>query len=139
MKKLRILKGILVRTRAHEILMGFIAFIFLDALFILLVEPGITRYGDALWYCYAVLSTVGFGDIVATTLLGKLASALLTAYALIAIAIITGVIVNYYSQMIQLRQRESIAAVADKLERLQELSKEELQELSDMVKRFRAR
>ncbi len=137
MQKLRILNGILKRTKANRILMSYIIFFFLDALFILLVEPGLNSYGDALWYCYAVLSTVGFGDIIISTFLGKLASVVLTVYSLIVIAIITGVIVNFYTQVIQTQQNNTLAVFADKLERLPELSKEELTELSRDVKKFR--
>ena len=50
MKKLRILWGILKRTRADHILLGFILFLLADAAVIRLVEPDIHRYGDALWY-----------------------------------------------------------------------------------------
>ncbi len=136
MKKLRILKSILVRTHTTQILFSFLLFIFADALVILLVEPEINTYGDALWYCYAVISTAGFGDIVVSTLIGKIASVLLTVYALVAIAIVTGVIVNYYNQIIQIRQKETLAAFVDKLEHLPELSREELAEMSEKVKRF---
>lgn len=138
MQKLRILRGILVRTKAYQLLSSFLVFFFLDALLIWLAEPDITRYGDALWYCYAVVSTVGFGDIVAVTLVGKIASVLLTVYALIAIAIITGVIVNFYTQMIQIQQKNSLAAFAERMERLPELSREELVVLSNEIKNFRA-
>ena len=51
MKKLRILWGILKRTRADHILLGFVLFLLADAAVIRLVEPDIHRYGDALWYC----------------------------------------------------------------------------------------
>lgn len=137
MQKLRILSGILKRTKADRIILSFIIFFFLDALFILIVEPGLNNYGDALWYCYAVLSTVGFGDIVITTFLGKLASVILTVYSLVVIAIFTGVIVNFYTQVIQNHQKNTLAAFADKLEHLPELSKEELHELSKDIKKFR--
>jgi len=66
-----------------------------------------------------------------------LASVLLTIYSLIVIAIITGVIVNYCTQIIQLRQKESLVAVLNDLEHLEEMSKEELAELSNRVKHFR--
>ena len=82
MKKLRILWGILKRTRADHILLGFVLFLLADAAVIRLVEPDIHRYGDALWYCYAVISTAGFGDIVTVTLIGKICSVLLTIYTI---------------------------------------------------------
>lgn len=136
MKKLRILKSILVRTHTTQVLFSFLLFILADALVIQLAEPQIDAYGDALWYCYAVISTIGFGDIVASTLIGKIASVLLTVYSIVAIALITGVIVNYYNQIIQIRQKETIAAFIDKLENLPQLSREELAEMSEKAKLF---
>lgn len=137
MKKLRILGGVFKRTGADRVLLSYLLFVFADALVILLVEPGIHRYGDALWYCYAVLSTAGFGDIVAATLVGKLCSVALTAYSLFALAILTAVVVNYFTQIIEIRQKNTLAAFMDRLERLPELTPEELEELSKNVHRFR--
>ena len=52
-----------------------------------------------LWYCYEVISTAGFGDVVAVTFIGKMCSVLLTIYSLFVVAIATGVVVNFYTQM----------------------------------------
>ena len=130
MKKLRILWGILKRTRADHILLGFVLFLLADAAVIRLVEPDIHRYGDALWYCYAVISTAGFGDIVTVTLIGKICSVLLTIYTIFVVAIVTGVVVNFYTQLVEMQQKETLAMFMDKLERLPELSKEELEHIS---------
>ena len=59
MKRIKVLGNVLKRTRADKIIIGFIVFIFAIAAVIQLVEPDINRYGDALWYCYAVISTAG--------------------------------------------------------------------------------
>ena len=116
MKKLKILWGILRHTHADRILLGFVLFLLADAAIIQIVEPDINRYGDALWYCYAVISTAGFGDIVAVTLIGKTCSVLLTIYT---------------------QRKETLAAFMDKLERLPELSKDELETISRNIKRYR--
>lgn len=137
MQKLRVMKGVFVRTGAHRILSSFLLFFFLGALVIWLTDPGIDSYGKALWYCYAVVSTVGFGDVVASAFLTRIISVLLTIYGLFALAILTGVIVNFYTQMIQIQQRDTLSAYADKLEHLPELSPEELEELSQKVRKFR--
>ena len=136
MKKLHILKNVLVRTHADKILSTYLIFVFLSALVIRVIEPGISSLPTALWYCYAVISTVGFGDVVVTTYIGKLISALLTVYSLLVIALVTGVIVNYYNQLIQIRQKETLAAFTDKLQRLPELSKEELEEISRNARQY---
>ena len=132
MKKLRILWGILKRTRADHILLGFVLFLLADAAVIRLVEPDIHRYGDALWYCYTE-----FGDIVTVTLIGKICSVLLTIYTIFVVAIVTGVVVNFYTQLVEMQQKETLAMFMDKLERLPELSKEELEHISQKVRKFR--
>ena len=89
MKRIKVLGSVLKRTRADKIIIGFIVFIFAIAAVIQLVEPDINRYGDALWYCYAVISTAGFGDVVAVTFIGKMCSVLLTIYSLFVVAMAT--------------------------------------------------
>ena len=137
MKKLRILGEILRRTHADKILLGFVLFMFADAAVIWLVEPEITRYVDSLWYCYVAAATIGFGDFAAKTLIGRIATVILSLYATLVIAIVTGVVVNYFMQIIELRQKETLAHVMDQMERLPEMSPEELKEISERVKHFR--
>ena len=120
----------------YPIIMSFLLFIFADAFVILLAEPGITSYGDALWYCYVVMATVGFGDIVAVTFVGRAASVLITIYALFVCAMVTGVVVNFHAQLIEVQQKDTIAAFADKMQYLPEMSKEELAQISENVKLF---
>lgn len=137
MKRLKILWVILKRTRADRILSSFVLFLLAAAAVIQLVEPDINRYGEALWYCYAVISTAGFGDVVAVTFLGKVCSVLLTIYSLFVVAIVTGVVVNFYSQMVEMQSKETLTMFMDKLERLPELSKEELESLAQKIKKLR--
>lgn len=126
----------MVRTHVDKILITYLVFVGIAALIIQLVEPNIHRFSDALWYCYAVISTAGFGDVIVTTFIAKVVSVLLTIYSVIVIALVTGVVVNYYSQLIQMRQKEAMAAFADRLQRLPELSKEELEEMSMNAREF---
>lgn len=136
MKRLRVLRNILVRTKTDKILIAYVVFVLLSALLIVLFDPAITSYADALWYCYAVISTAGFGDVVATTFVSKILSLLVTMYSTIVIAIVTGVVVNFYTQIIEMQQKETITAFMDKLEHLENMSKEELKEISAKVKKF---
>ena len=50
MKKLKLLWMILKRTKATQILSGYIVFLFVSAAIIQLVEPDINHYGDCLLY-----------------------------------------------------------------------------------------
>lgn len=137
MFKLRTLYLILKQTKADKILASYLLFVFIAAFLILIFDPGITTYGDALWYLYAVISTAGFGDIVVSSFLAKLVSLFVTIYSLIALAILTGVIVNFYNEILENRRSETISTFLDELERLPELSREELESLSKRVHKFR--
>lgn len=137
MKKMRILWQVIKQTRSDEIILSYLMFVFIGALVIFLVDPAIKSYGNALWYCCVVIFTVGFGDLVATVLLSKIATIVLLIYSVLVLAIVTGVIVNFYSQLIRIRQEDTMEAFVYKLENLPDLSKEELKELSLSVKRLR--
>ena len=65
MKKLRVLWRIMKQTGADRILLGFIGFYAICALIVWLGDPQIATYRDALWYCYAVITTIGFGAVLA--------------------------------------------------------------------------
>ena len=136
MKRLRILISVLKKTKADKIIFGFVAYFFVSALIVLIAEPDIKRYGDALWYCYSVFSTVGFGDIVATTFVTKVVSVLLTVYTLFAVAVVTGVVVSFYQSCVEHQFKESKEAFLDKLQRLPELSKDELEEIAQKARKW---
>ena len=133
----RVLKNVLHHTRADIVLKWYLIFVLADAAVIWLFEPTIKTYRAALWYCYAVISTAGFGDIVVSTMIPRIASILLTVYSLFVIAIVTGVVVSYYNQIIEIKDKQTIAAFLDRIERLPELSEEELKEISGQVIQFR--
>lgn len=137
MKRLRILSTVLKKTKADKIVFGFVIFLFVCAFIIMLAEPDITRYGDALWYCYAVFSTIGFGDIVATTFVTKALSVLITVYALFAVAVVTGVVVSFYNSCVEQHFKETKEVFLDKLQRLPELSQEELEAIAEKAKKWK--
>ena len=137
MKKLKILKAVLKSTRADRIVLSFVMFYFVSAFIIMIFEPDINTYGDALWYCYTVFSTTGFGTLETVTFVGKAISVILTLYTLGVVAIVTGVVVSFYTHYVQLKYDNSIYSMIDKLENLESLSKEELREISERVKRNR--
>lgn len=137
MNRLRILCRILRQTQADRLLLGFLAVIMACSFVIWQAEPNICTWRTAIWYCFALVSTVGFGDVVVVTPLSRVLSILLSAYAVLVLAIVTGVVVSYYSQLVELRSRESINAFLDELEHLEELSPQQLRSLSERVKRFR--
>ena len=44
-------------------------------------------------------TTIGFGDITAVSILGRILSVILGIYGIIVVALITSIIVNFYSEV----------------------------------------
>ena len=97
--KLNILMNIIRETYVMEILLGLLLMIIACASIMSTLEPNMENYGDALWYCFALVTTIGFGDVSATTLVGRVLSVFLGIYGIVVVAIITSVIVNFYGEM----------------------------------------
>lgn len=130
---------VLKRTGLIKMFIGFVVCYFIAALLLFMIEPQVTTFGDGLWFCFVAFSTIGFGDITAVTMLGRIIVIFITVYAMIVLAMIPGVVVSYYTEYLKAKENETISTFLEKLEKLPELSKPELEELSERVKRFKAR
>ena len=80
-----------------------------------------------MWYCFAVITTIGFGDFVAKTLMGRVLTVILGLYGIVVVAIITSVIVNFYNAVADKSQEKEINKivkdVVEKKEALEEKPK----------------
>ena len=94
-----VLKKIVVKTHAAEIIFGLVILIVTFALLLVFFEPNINDFLDALWYCFAIVTTIGFGDFTAVTLIGRILSVILGLYGIVVVALITSIIVNFYGEM----------------------------------------
>ena len=83
-----------------------------------------------------VFSTIGFGDIVATTVIGKIITVILSLYGILVTAMITGTIVSYYTEYLNNKQGDTISIFLEKLQNLPKLSKEELEDISENIKKL---
>lgn len=136
MKKTRLIKIILKRTGALKFLTTYIIIFAGVSIGVWIVEPNIKTPIDSVWYCFSVATTIGFGDITAVTILGRAMSLFLSICSILIIAVVPGIITSYYIESTKLKEQESIAKFLDDLEHLPELSKEDLQILSEKVKKF---
>lgn len=137
MKSNKILWRVLKRTGTNKLLYGYLVTLFVIAVAIIFIEPNINTLQDGLWYCFNVLTTIGFGDVIAVTLAGRILSVVLSVYSILIIAVIPGVVTSFYLETVKVRSNESMEKFLYDLERLPELSKEELDQLSEKVKNFK--
>jgi voltage-gated potassium channel len=137
MRRIRLFLVVLRRNGGLPLLSGLVVLTLVAALVVLAFEPGVTNLGDALWYCWEVSTTVGLGDVFAVSPVGRIASVVLSLYAIVVTAIVTGVIVTFYQERRDAQLKQSVAELLDKLERLPELDEEELRQISEQVRRYR--
>ena len=96
--KVKILFKIILNTFSLEILFGLLAIMVCFSIVFTAIEPAMKdNFPEALWYCFAVVTTIGFGDVTATTPIGRILTVILGIYGLIVVAVITSIIVNFYN------------------------------------------
>ncbi|MCR4875408.1 MAG: potassium channel family protein [Clostridia bacterium] len=110
---LDLLKKIIRKTYAGEILFGLLVLIISFAMALMIAEDSITNIWDGLWYCFAIVTTTGFGDFVAVTTLGRILSVILGIYGIIVVSIITSIIVNFYNEVKSLPDEEDEEEMAE--------------------------
>lgn len=96
--KVKILFKIVVNTFSLEILFGLLTMIICFSMVLYSIEPNIPTFVDALWYSFAVVTTIGFGDFVAVTPMGRVLTVILGLYGLVSVAVVTSIIVNFYNE-----------------------------------------
>ena len=97
--RFRVMMKIIRKTFAAEILFGMVLLIVSFSFVFVAIEPEITSFADAMWYCFAVVTTTGFGDLTVVTVAGRLLSVILGMYGIVVVALITSIIVNFYGEM----------------------------------------
>ena len=96
--RLNLILKIIHRSFVGEILFGLVTLIVVFSFVFYITDSAFDSYGRALWYCFAVFTTIGFGDVVATTILTRILSVVLGLYGIVVTAVITSVIVNFYME-----------------------------------------
>ena len=96
--KTSILRDIVRKTYAFEILLGLVLLILSFSLVFFMIEDQMNSYGDALWYSFCIVTTIGLGDITCGTVVGRVLSVVLGIYGIVVVALITSIIVNFYGE-----------------------------------------
>ena len=99
--RLDLLREIVQQTYAAEIIFGLLLMIASFSFVLRYTDRAAFggEYTNALWYCFAVVTTIGFGDMTATSAIGRILTVIMGVYGIIVVALITSIIVNFYGEM----------------------------------------
>ena len=111
------------------LLIGGIVMYFLD-------EPKVDSIFDGFYFLFVASTTIGFGDIYPVTVLGKIITMIVSLIGILTVAMVPGVVVAYYTEYLKLQEKDTISTFLEKLERLPDMDKKELMDLSERVKEF---
>ena len=101
LEKMKLLFNILVKTHTIDVIVCLLSIMIAFSFVLQRFESTITNFWDAMWYCFTVITTIGFGDFYATSLVGRILTVVLGIYGIVVVAIITSVVVNYYNEVTQ--------------------------------------
>ena len=114
--KFKVLFKIILKTYALEIILGLFTMMVASSLIFMLNEPNIPTFADGLWYSFAVVTTIGFGDFSAVTWIGRMMTCILGIYGILVVAVLTSIIVNFYNETAGKKDSEGIKEVKEDIE-----------------------
>ena len=122
--RLNVVSRIIKKSMVYEIILALLILVILCSIYFTIVEPSMTSYVDSLWYSFAVITTIGFGDVTVSTTLGRILSVILSISGIVVVALFTSIIVNFYNEMNKKRDEAEIRRVIKKIDDLERIEKE---------------
>ena len=101
-----ILLKIIKKTYAAEIFVGMFTMMIAFSFALYDFEPEFQSYGDALWYCFTTITTIGYGDYAVKSVIGRILLVILGTYGIVVVAVITSIIVNFYTETKELSEEK---------------------------------
>lgn len=106
--------------------------IFGSSIVVTLVESNIDTFADGVWWSIVTTTTVGYGDISPSTIIGRLIAVLLMLVGIGLIGMITGSITTFFVKE-KTEIRPSIKFIQNQLDHFESLTENEMQELSILL------
>lgn len=137
MKEINLFALILRQTKTVRFLASFACVFVICTLLLWWLDPSLETYGDAIWYGFMLVTTIGFGDLKAVTLSSRLVSVFLGLYGILAIGFICGVGASWLFEKVRAQKGESVALMLHQLEHLEDLDDEQIRSLQSRARQIR--
>jgi voltage-gated potassium channel len=67
----------------------------------------ITNYGDSVWWAIETITTVGYGDMIPVTVMGRIYASLLMLGGVVIVGATTATVISYLSEKVQIVHKKS--------------------------------
>lgn len=111
--------------------------IFISAIPITMVEPGIDSYGDAVWWAVVTTTTVGYCDISPVTGLGRFIALILMIFGIGLLGMITGSIATFFIRQEKENNNSAVEFIKKELDRVDELTANDIDTLIVLLERMK--
>ncbi|WP_088809548.1 MULTISPECIES: potassium channel family protein [Listeria] len=92
-----------------------------------LIEPDIHDYPDAIWWAIVTATTVGYGDIIPITPIGRILASIMMLVGIGFIGMITSTIMSYASKQRKIStSSEKISHITKAIDQVEELDEKEI-------------
>ena len=92
------LRKVIRKSYAAEILFGMLLLMIAFSILLCTMDDNFRSFEDALWFCFATVTTIGYGDVTTNAPIGRILGVVLGVYDIVVVALITSVIVNFYNE-----------------------------------------
>ena len=123
-------------TYLDEILGIFLMVIISFTLGLYLFDPSMNSLFDSLWFVLSTLTTVGYGDVLPNSMIGKAISLILLFGGVIIFSSITGAIASYFNKRLLNEGGAELKIIREKLDSNEKELKELKEEIANLNKKL---
>lgn len=123
-------------TYLDEILGVFLMIIVSFTLGLYLFDPSMNSLFDSLWFVLSTLTTVGYGDVLPNSMIGKVISLILLFVGVLIFSAITGAIASYFNKKLLNAGSVELKLINEKLDANEKELKELREEIATLNKKL---
>ncbi|WP_223639321.1 potassium channel family protein [Planococcus sp. 4-30] len=126
----------LLRTNGlDKLLIVALVLLFIIPIPIVLLEPSINTFADALWWAVVTTTTVGYGDISPETPIGRILAVVLMLVGIGIIGTLTSAITSFFNREEKITHDKQFLEILKSIEEIESLTKEDIEIINMYSKR----
>ena len=126
----KVVADFLKKTYLDKAIACSIIFVILITILVWFVDTGISDFGTAIWYTFASMTSTGYGDVVPTTISGRIVGIVAMIGGILIFSLMTAIISSAYVSRLNRENRQDMESKIDDLTRNVEELNRKIDELS---------